>query len=81
MIYPDQAVQHEYDPKADALYMRVRPGKVARTLEIGDGIHLDVDAKGWMIGVEVICPAAGLLRRLDRLAADHQAPPLIRLKE
>ena len=80
-MYADEAVIHEYDPKADALYMKVRPGVVARTLELGAGIHLDVDARGWALGVEVLSPDPALLRRLDQLAEDHQSPPLVRIKE
>lgn len=37
-----------------AMYVTLRAGEVARTVECGDSAHVDVDADGRVIGVEVI---------------------------
>ena len=43
-----------YDPKADALYIKIRDGKVADSEEISDGIIIDYDEDGNIIGIEVV---------------------------
>jgi uncharacterized protein YuzE len=44
----------EYDKEVDALYIRIQEKKVARTKEVEEGINLDVDADGRIIGLEII---------------------------
>ncbi len=44
----------EYDKEVDALYIRIQEKKVARTREIEEGINLDMDAEGRIIGLEII---------------------------
>jgi YD repeat-containing protein len=44
----------EYDRQVDALYIELAGAKVARTEEAGDAIHLDFDADGRLIGVEIL---------------------------
>ncbi|MBI5235278.1 MAG: DUF2283 domain-containing protein [Deltaproteobacteria bacterium] len=44
----------EYDKEVDALYIRIQEKKVAHTREIEDGVNLDVDADGKIIGLEII---------------------------
>jgi uncharacterized protein YuzE len=44
----------EYDKEVDALYIRIQEKKVARTKEIEEGINLDLDAEGRVIGLEII---------------------------
>lgn len=62
----------EYDPVGRALYVRVRGGRVHRTREEADGVHVDLDRTGRLLGVEVLDPGrAGarvraVLRRLAR---------------
>jgi len=45
-----------YDPEADALYVRLSPKgtKVAETREVEDGVLLDIDGDGRVIGVEIL---------------------------
>lgn len=45
-----------YDPDADALYVRFMPKgtRIAETKEIEDGIMLDVDESGRLVGIEVL---------------------------
>mgnify|MGYP001578007787 FL=1 len=43
-----------YDPEADAAYFRVRKGKVARTIELQKWLLADTNAKGALLGVEML---------------------------
>jgi uncharacterized protein YuzE len=44
----------EYDQEVDALYIRLQQKYVARTLEIEEGLNLDLDENGRLIGLEVL---------------------------
>ena len=44
----------EYDNEIDALYIRLQEKYVDRTLEIVEGLNIDLDASGKMIGIEVL---------------------------
>ncbi|MFH1075960.1 MAG: DUF2283 domain-containing protein [Pseudomonadota bacterium] len=44
----------EYDNEIDALYIRLQEKDVYRTLEIEEGLNIDLDASGKMIGLEVL---------------------------
>ena len=44
----------EYDKDVDALYIRIQEKKVAHTREIEEGINLDIDEDGKIIGLEII---------------------------
>ena len=43
-----------YDPKADALYIRLRSGKIDESDEIGEGVIVDYDSSGKPIGIEFL---------------------------
>ena len=43
-----------YDPKADALNITFKKGKVAKTVEIAPEINLDLDKKGKPLYLEII---------------------------
>lgn len=45
-----------YDADADALYIRLAGGTVARTAVIDDGCNVDLDADGKLLGIEVLNP-------------------------
>ncbi len=47
-------MQIKYDIIADAVYMNVSDGKIARTLELEDRLLVDVDAKGHIVGIEIL---------------------------
>ena len=47
----------EYDADADALYLRLGTGRVARTDEVDPGTLVDLDLDGHILGIEVIHPA------------------------
>ena len=44
----------EYDREVDALYVRLQEKYVARTIEIEEGLNLDLDEDGKLIGLEVL---------------------------
>ncbi len=44
----------KYDPLADALYVRVKDGDIADSLEIRENVIADFDHNGELIGIEVI---------------------------
>ncbi len=43
-----------YDKIADAIYMTLRKGKVAKTVELEDRLIVDVDKKGNILGIELL---------------------------
>lgn len=43
-----------YDPKADAINITFKKGKVAKTVEIAPEINLDLDGKGAPLYLEII---------------------------
>ena len=44
----------EYDPQADALYLRLFKGKVAQTKPVGKNTFVDLDHKGNALGIEIL---------------------------
>jgi uncharacterized protein YuzE len=47
-------VNIEYDKEVDALYIRLQEKYVDRTIEIEEGVNIDLDDKGLLIGLEVL---------------------------
>jgi len=47
-------VKIEYDPEADAAYISIARGKVAETRVISEGLNVDYDASGRVLGIEVL---------------------------
>ena len=43
-----------YDPKADALYIRLRKAKIEESDEVAQGIIVDFDAGGKAVGIEFL---------------------------
>ena len=52
----------EYDREVDALYIRIQEKEVFRTKELEEGINLDMDETGKIIGLEII----GALERYNQ---------------
>ena len=44
----------EYDPEADALYIQIREVHPHDNIDIEDGVTVDVDAEGHIVGVEIL---------------------------
>jgi uncharacterized protein YuzE len=47
-------VKIEYDKEIDALYIRLQEKDVDRTIEVEEGVNIDLDEKGRLIGIEVL---------------------------
>ena len=43
-----------YDKIANAAYMTLRKGKVAKTIEMSDNVIIDLDKKGNLLGIEML---------------------------
>lgn len=44
----------DYDPEADAIYIRLRDGKVDHTIESSKYIYVDVDVNNVPLGLEIL---------------------------
>jgi len=44
----------EYDPKADAMYIRLIAGTVVDSDEVRPGVVFDFDANGRVLGIEML---------------------------
>jgi uncharacterized protein YuzE len=44
----------EYDPEVDALYVRLQEKFVAKTVEVEEGVNIDFDDQGKLIGLEIL---------------------------
>jgi len=44
----------EYDPKADAMYIRLALGQVVESDEVRPGVVLDFDTHGNVLGIEML---------------------------
>lgn len=52
---------YEYDPRADALIVKLRPGHaIARTVEIDDSRFVDIDDGGHVVEIEVLGASTGV---------------------
>jgi uncharacterized protein YuzE len=51
-------VRFEFDSEADALYIRIKEGRVERTIELDEGVYADLDAESRPLGLEFIALAA-----------------------
>ncbi|MFN8454806.1 MAG: DUF2283 domain-containing protein [Anaerolineae bacterium] len=47
-------MQINFDPQADALYIKFREGEVDDTLEAGKYVYVDVDKDGMPLGLEIL---------------------------
>jgi uncharacterized protein YuzE len=63
----------DFDRGADALYIRLDDAEIESTVEAREGVHLDIDAKGRVVGIEVLSVTRTLpdadLTRVDFRAA------------
>ncbi|MBI4610396.1 MAG: DUF2283 domain-containing protein [Candidatus Rokubacteria bacterium] len=44
----------EYDPEADALYIQIREAHPDDNIDIEEGVTVDVDKDGHIVGVEIL---------------------------
>ena len=71
---------YTYDEEADALYVLLvsePEAVVARTVELTDRLHIDVNAAGQPIGIEILYPSQGgidLRLAKDRFGLEVRIP-------
>jgi uncharacterized protein YuzE len=44
----------DHDPQADSAYIKINGGKVEESLEVNEGLIIDINQKGQLIGVEIL---------------------------
>lgn len=47
-------MKFNYDTVADAAYLNLNKGKITKTVEMKDGVNVDVGKKGTIIGIEIL---------------------------
>lgn len=47
-------MKFDYDTVADAAYLKVNDGKVAKTVEMKNGVVVDLNEKGNILGIEIL---------------------------
>ncbi len=52
-----------FDKTADAMYIRLREGKIKGTLKVNDRLMIDVDSKGNAIGLELLDASLQISKR------------------
>ncbi len=65
-----------YYPETDSLYIEFKPGSGAETREVSDGLNVDLDAEGGVLGFDI----DNASRRLDLSTLETEALPLRSLK-
>ncbi len=69
----------EYDREADALYIQFRPVHSEGNMDIEDGVTVDLDREGHLVGIEILDASDRLgIQALANLTIEnmplHQAP-------
>ncbi|KKU57515.1 MAG: hypothetical protein UX81_C0034G0001 [Parcubacteria group bacterium GW2011_GWA2_47_12] len=54
IIFCNKLMKVNYDKVADAMYIRLREGKIKGTVKVNDRLMIDVDTKGNTVGVELL---------------------------
>ena len=65
-----------YYPETDSLYIEFNSGSGAETREVSDGLNVDLDAEGGVLGFDI----DNASRRLDLSTLETEALPLRSLK-
>jgi len=62
----------EYDREVDALYILLRDVQPANTADIEEGVTVDLDAQGHIVGIEVLDASERLgLESLSNISIEH----------
>ena len=61
-----------YYPETDSLYIELGPGPGVETREVSDGLNVDLDAAGGVVGFDIDHAS----RRLDLSTLEAEALPL-----
>ena len=74
-------LEFSYDPIAKAMYITLQDTKVARTIRPDQNLSLDLDAKGDLVGIEVIRvkQAKVVTKQIKSVAEQYHIPELKRV--
>jgi uncharacterized protein YuzE len=53
-LYQAPAMKIEYDKEVDALYIRLRNVKPSDSKDIEEGVTVDLDKQGHIVGIEIL---------------------------
>ncbi len=65
-----------YYPETDSLYVEFKAGPGAKTIEVTEGLNVDIDAHGGVVGFDIDQAS----RRLDLSTLETEALPLHSIK-
>jgi len=67
-------MQFRFDEEANALYIAINVGEVARTIEVTDMVYIDVGAQGAPVGIAFVSADefVPFRRRLHALEQSHE---------
>jgi uncharacterized protein YuzE len=57
-------VSVEFDPEANALYIRIKKGEVEISEPLSDDIIVDLDKNGEVLGIEILLPKSDIVKKL-----------------
>lgn len=63
-----------YDCEADAVYIKVREGKVHKTIEQTETVYVDLDSHGRLIGIEILDPKHTDTETIKRISSKYHIP-------
>ena len=56
-----------YDEKVDAMYITFSNLPVAKTVQVGEGVLIDLDDRGRLLGIEILSPVERNLIKKEKL--------------
>jgi len=71
-----------FDTVAKAMYVKLKKGKVAKTIEFAPETFVDVDINGNLLGIEILNPGKLTLKRsrkptmINKIAVKYHEPEL-----
>ncbi len=66
----------ELDAEADIMYIELRDAEVERTVDLDDGVHLDLDRESRLVGIEFLSLEA-FRNFLSRHAGQVEIPDVV----
>lgn len=64
----DKIMRVTYDKEADALYIGLKRGRIKKTIEKDESFLIDVDAKGDVVGFEILNYSKAVPQKEERLS-------------
>jgi uncharacterized protein YuzE len=58
-------VSVEFDPEANAIYIRIKRGEIEVSEPLSDDIIVDLDKNGEVLGIEVLLPKSDIVKRIS----------------